>query len=59
MLKFAAILFMIAVGNYLTIEMNGFYALLGALVLYCAGALAGYEDGMKAGKRYVLTGKTK
>lgn len=50
---------LIILGNLLIKNGNSLNVAIGATVLFCAGGLAGYNDGVKAGKSYILTGKKK
>lgn len=59
MKRIILILALIFLGNLLVKNGNSLNVAIGATILFCAGGLAGYNDGVKAGKRYILTGKKK
>ncbi|EFW1287497.1 hypothetical protein H1N87_gp45 [Escherichia phage herni] len=46
-------------GCYLAYGYSGIVESIGGLIIFMAGGYAGYGDGFKDGKRYMLTGKKK
>lgn len=50
---------LILMANFLIKSHGGLQTAVGCMMLFCAGCIAGYQDGIKAGKRLLLTGKEK
>lgn len=46
-------------GCYMAYNYDGIVESIGGLIIFMAGGCAGYCDGFKDGKRYMLTGKKK
>lgn len=50
---------LIFIGNLLIKHGNNINVFIGVIIMFFAGSLAGYADGFKRGKRYILTGNKK
>ncbi|QHR65752.1 hypothetical protein H1N92_gp37 [Escherichia phage aaroes] len=59
MKKYAIITLALIIGCALAYSCDGILESIGGMIIFAAGCYAGYHDGFTAGKRHILTGKTK